>query len=220
MRVVTKIEILIRPDDIHRAVHRLQELPPLPRNEQHLLAVLSDDDLAINGLVQLMEECPTIAARIMGLAGSAFFAQPIPVRSISDVIIRVLGLKLVKSLIMAISGAGAFKADNCPLFVQEKFWYSSLLTATLASYLAPSVDAENKLSPDQAYLCGLLHNLGTLALVHVAPTEMNHVFSTAVKYPHRSLIEIETEILGIHHGQAGALLALKWHLPERGEAGD
>ncbi len=162
----------------------------------------------------MIEECPAVAARIVGLASSAFFAQPVPVRSISDAVIRVLGLNLVKSLVMGITVTGVLKTDKCPEFNLQRYWQSTLLTATLARYLAPAVRAGEELEPDNAYLCGLLHNLGMLALVHVGPDEMQGIFKAARKSPQRQLVEIEKEALGMHHGQAGALLARRWHLPE------
>ncbi len=200
--------------EVRRAVLRLQELPPLSQSKHRLLAAATGKDIDILSLVTLIEECPPVAARIVGVASSAFFAQTISARSISDAIIRVLGLNLVKSLVMGITVTGAFKAENCPQLNLRRYWHSTLLTAMLARLLAPSVRVERGLVPDNAYLCGLLHNLGTLALAHVAPGEMDGVFTTAQKHPQRRLIEIETEILGVHHGQAGALLALRWHLPE------
>ncbi len=199
---------------VHGAVRRLQELRPLPQNEQRLLAAATDDDIEIGSLVALIEECPAVAARIVGLASSAFFAQSVPVRSIMDAVIRVLGLNLVKSLVMGITVTGVLKIENCPEFNLQKYWQSTLLTATLARYLAPAVRAGKELEPDNAYLCALLHNLGMLALVHVVPDEMQGIFTAARKSPQRQLAELEKETLGMHHGQAGALLALRWHLPE------
>ncbi len=200
--------------EVRSAVLRLQELPPLSQSKQRLLAAATDNDIDILNLVTLIEECPPVAARIIGLASSAFFTQTVAVRSIADAIIRVLGLNLVKSLVMGITVTGVFRAEDCPQLNLQKYWHSTLLTAMLARLLTPCVKVGEALLPDNAYLCGLLHNLGTLALAHVAPGEMDGVFTTAQKHPQRRLIEIETEILGVHHGQAGALLALRWHLPE------
>ncbi len=200
--------------EIHGAVRRLRELPPLPQNGQRLLAAVTDNDIEIGSLVALIEECPAVAARIVGLAGSAFFAQPVPVRSISDAIIRVLGLNLVKILVMGITVTGGLKAENCPEFNLQEYWCGTLLTATLSRQLAPAVRAGQELDPDNAYLCGLLHNLGMLALVHVAPNEMQGIFAAARKSPQRPLAEFEMEAFGIHSGHAGVMLAHRWHLPK------
>jgi HD-like signal output (HDOD) protein len=200
--------------EFRSAVLRLEEVPLMSLSEQRLLVAATDNEIDIASLVALIEECPVVAARIVGLANAAFFGQTVPVRSISDAIIRVIGLNLVKCLIMGITTTGVLKTGNCPQFNLQKHWHSTLLTAMLARLLTPLVQVGKELAPDNSYLCGLLHSLGMLALVHIAPGEMDSVFTTVQKHPQHPLIEIETEILGVHHGQAGALLAFRWHLPD------
>jgi len=64
-----------------------------------------------------------------------------------------------------------------------------------------------------AYLGGLLHKLGLLALVHVAPEAMNRTFSELAHQPQTSLRSLEQQILGVDHDAAGAELASVWNLP-------
>lgn len=202
------------PEEIQIAIRRLQELPPLSANAQCLLAALDDDDIALADLAKLIEACPAVAARVVGLARSAFFAQRVPVRSVADALIRVLGLKLVKNLVVGIIMSGPFQPERCPGFSTYQYWGSALLTAILSRSLISHVAAGEKPTADSAYLCGLLHNLGLLALTHVAPEYMEQVFHTAKEIPERSLSDIELETLGTDHCEVGSWLAFRWHLPE------
>ena len=202
------------PEEIQIAIRRLQELPPLSATSQRLMAALDDEDIALADLANLIEACPAVAARVVGLARSAFFGQRVPVRSVADALTRVLGLKLVKSLVIGIIVSGPFQPERCPGFSTYQYWGSALLTAILCRSLISHVTTGGKSTPDSAYLCGLLHNLGLLALAHVAPAQMQQVFSVAKQMPERSLSDIELETLGTDHREVGSWLAFRWQLPE------
>jgi HD-like signal output (HDOD) protein len=69
--------------------------------------------------------------------------------------------------------------------------------------------------PDAAYLCGLLHSLGELALVHLRPDLMCDVVHDLLDNPGLDPVELERLHLGVDRWQAGEWLAFRWHLPEQ-----
>ena len=91
-----------------------------------------------------MKTCsmPPLAARIVGLSGSAYFGSAASVRSVSDAIIRVLGLRLVKNLALGILLSGTFDAGRCKHFSTDLYWGSALLTAGLSRCLAQHAQCE------------------------------------------------------------------------------
>lgn len=205
-------------NELRADVRALEEIPPLPQNTQRLLEVLNDDEVNLEDVAAAIEEVPALAARIVGLSRSAFFGAGGAASSVSDAIIRVLGLRLVRSLALGIVLSGTFRTERCPEFSAEQYWGSALLAATMSRLLTAKADRNVVGDPESAYLCGLLHNLGLLALVHVAPDRMGYVLEAAAGEPGRRLTELEHERIGMHHCQAGALLAVRWHLPAEVEA--
>jgi HD-like signal output (HDOD) protein len=201
-------------DSLRSSVRRLEEIPPLPQNTQRLLDVLSDEEADLRDVSRTIEETPPLAARIVGLSRSAFFGCTAPARSVSDAIIRVLGLRLVRNLALGIALGGSFRLDRCPRFSAEQYWSSALLSAAMCRLLARDASVEVAVQPESAYLCGLLHNLGLLALVQMSPTKMVGVLEASEADAGRPLAEIESEHLGLNHCEAGAWLALRWHLPD------
>lgn len=195
-------------------IRRLRELPPPSESAQRVLDALGDDEADIHVLSGLIEDCPPIAARIVGLARSAYFTRGSPVHSVSDAIIRVLGLTMTRNLVVGMAMSGRFQTLNCNGFSAEHYWTSALYTATLARMLAGHARGAGDLDPDLTYLCGLLHNLGVLALAHVAPDSMARVLAAAREAPERTLSEVASEVLGMSHGQTGGWLARRWHLPD------
>jgi putative nucleotidyltransferase with HDIG domain len=88
------------------------------------------------------------------------------------------------------------------------FWEHSLACALLAWRIAKRVGMKD---PEQAYLTGLLHDLGFVVNMEVAPKEFNE----AVTLARTSGCELETaeeKTIGLSHCESGKLLAEKWRL--------
>ena len=178
-----------------------------------LLEATSDDQIDLKALAAIIDRDPGIAARIVGLANSAYFAQPSPVYSVEEAIIRVLGLNMVKSLALSISVAGVFDLDKCPVFDLPGYWYRALACGQLVRSLAVVVPVARRPDPAALYLGGLFHNLGALLLAHVLGEAYTGALSRAAQEPAESLLDIERERLGMNHREAGAWLGKCWHLP-------
>jgi HD-like signal output (HDOD) protein len=190
----------------------LQALPPLPHSARQLLQVLVYPDLDLLRLASLIEHSPALSARIMGVANSAFFASRAPARDVPDAIIRILGLDLVRDLSISLLLGQPFDLSACPRFDARRYWSDAMACATFADIVASHLGSAD-LSPSTAYLSGLIRNLGLVALVHLAPREMDDVFAAAATGPAGSLRAIERQRLGVDHAAAGAALAQAWQLP-------
>ena len=68
-----------------------------------------------------VEQTPALAARILGVANSAFFATGNPVKSIPDAIIRLLGLNLVRHLGVSFVLSQPFDVASCRWFDPVRF---------------------------------------------------------------------------------------------------
>lgn len=193
------------------AIQQLDSLPPLSRQAQRLLSALGDPELDTQRLVLLLRQSPSLAARILSIARSAFFAGPLPPRDLEDAVIRFLGLALVRDLAIAFTLTSPLKTDACRAFQPLRYWRHALLTASLAECMAAGAAIPHV---DQAYLAGLLHNLGLLALVHVAPLQMQRILLAADRSEEDPLSIVELKWLGLDHCQAGQQLATCWELPQ------
>jgi len=198
---------------VERAVLQTRHLPPLSMTANRLLQAVSDDDIDLRELSGIIEQDPGLAARIVGLANSAYFSQPSPVYSVEEAIIRVLGLNMVKSLALGITVAGAFEVERCPAFDIAGYWYEALMAGQLLGSMVTVLPPAGRPDPNALYLAGLFHNLGILLLVHLVPDLYAGVLRQPAADP-EALLASERERLGVDHREAGAWLADKWHLPE------
>lgn len=199
-------------DQARREIQQQKELPTLSPSIERILVACEDRHVSQMALAEILGESPTIAARILGLANSAFFGQRDGVHSLQHAI-TVLGTVMVRSIAAGLVLAGTFETRQCPGFDAGRFWVSAVATAQLAQQLRPLVAAGVRPPPDSAYLAGLLHNIGLLALTHLHPAEMNRAFAAyavAAAQPLGTHIRAE---LGYDHYEAGIWLGSKWHFP-------
>jgi len=199
---------------VRREFAQIDHLPPLSQTATRLLQVAADPDIEVDELAGIIELDPGLSARILGLANSAYFGQRQPINAISDAMIRVLGLNMVKSLAMSIAVAGTFETSSCSDFDLEQYWYTALGCAQLARQLAVKIPLDLRPDLDSVYLCGLLHNLGSLLLAHVFPEQMGLALRQFAKHPEDGLCAIQRETIGSDFIQAGEWLVRRWHLPE------
>lgn len=200
--------------DARLRINRLQELPPLPVASQRLLTILSSEEAGLGEVAATIELDPGLAARIIGVARSAFFGQSATIFGVKDAIIRVLGLDMVRSLGLSISLGDALGYERARGFDGRRYWTNALLTADMARYLAPRVTLDAPPPAEPTYLCGLLHGLGLPALAHLFPDELSLAMDAAGDTPVWRRADYERQWLGIDHHVAGGWLARRWHLPE------
>jgi HD-like signal output (HDOD) protein len=191
----------------------LDQLPPLSLATTRLIEVASDPDLEIRELASIIEQDPPLTARVLGIANSAFYGQRVPIVNVERAIVQVLGLDQVRNLSLVMALAGSFNTRRCANFDPADYWLRAVLTAALAAAVGRRLCDEVRCPVDALYLCGLLHNIGVLMLVHVRPGEMSEVFARARDGNAADQRAVERSLLGVDHRQAGEWLAYRWGLP-------
>lgn len=196
--------------DSRSKLFRLQDLAPPSPMAKEILAVLADDQADLEEIAAIVETYPELTTRILRCANSAYYGHRGRIQSVAEAIIRVLGLSMTKALALSLSLESSLRVQSCPGFREERHWYLSVLTAHLARALTSLHRGVPLPAPGAAYAAGLLHNLGTRALVVLYPDEMNKVFTSEEADPRA----LTLELLDVDAEQAGALLARRWGLPE------
>lgn len=193
-------------------INKLKSIPPLPVQAQSILNCLSDPDISIEKLVAELEKSPSLTARLLGMANSAYFGFSGKVYTLQKAIISVLGLSLVKSLSLAMVLGDRFDAKRCREFSSKRYWYCAMVTALLSQQFCIS---DKKRFPDPAvgYTAGLFVNLGLLAMVHTFPDAMDDVFKETTGSD-RSVSDILMSWYEIDQYKVGSWLVNRWQLPE------
>ncbi|MCW8826797.1 MAG: HDOD domain-containing protein [Gammaproteobacteria bacterium] len=193
-------------------IQQQKELPTLSPNIEEILQACKDHDIDHHQLSKILEGSPTITARLLGLANSAFFGQQGRVNSLSHAI-SILGLVTVRSVTIGLVVSSVFDGHKCPNFRADRYWTSTVMTSVLAQELFKGITIDDGPDKNSVFVAGLLHNIGLIALVHLYPDEMNRAFTNYAANPEKVLAEHIQEQINTDHYQAGVWLGNKWHLP-------
>lgn len=186
----------------------LRNLPPFPRIALQILELLSDEEVKIRALTELINSDPAFATEIIGAANSAMFALQGSVTTVPQAVVRV-GFSFMKSLSMTVAMRG-YVRRALRLPVLRRCWVHSIATGVLADELAASIGFENECT----YTAGLLHDIGRLGLL-AAHSERYAKLLEQAPAERVELLGAEREMFGIDHSQAGEWLAAEWRLPPK-----
>ena len=179
-------------------------LPTMPKIVQELIQSFQDEDVDIDAVISRLVKDQALTAKVLRLANSVRFAGNRKIGSAHDAVV-MLGMDALRTLVLASGVTGAFKYP--PSFDRKQFWQDCFAVAEMAKWLAPLA----KLDREAAFTCGMLHNVGTVLAVIVAPQAAEKFLreSGAVREKR------EIEALGFSTADIGAELANRWQFPHQ-----
>jgi HD-like signal output (HDOD) protein/signal transduction histidine kinase len=184
----------------------IARLPAMPQILIKLLAHLQADDLGMPELAALVAKDAGMTGKILSVANSSAYHRGGRQPSLEQAMVA-LGTDMIKTLVISDSVFQTFNSfPNSGATDLRAFWKNSLLAAVLARDLARHM---NYSQPEEAYLAGLLHNVGRLALLATAPREYSFNFTAR---DDEDLCAVEQRTLQITHAEAGAWLIERWQL--------
>ena len=195
-------------DDLLDQILESPRLPSLPAIALEVIGLVQQPDVGIDQLAATIENDPAIASRVLQSANSSFYAQSRKISTLSEAVM-VLGLSTVRTLALGFSLVDDLRGRAESGFDYVQFWRRSLLAGVTARAIAKEQRAAH---PEEAFLGGLLHGLGVLALVQVLGESYGSIF-VAADGRYDRLRELELERLELDHAQVGSALALRWNLP-------
>ena len=183
-------------------------LPSLPTIALEVIDLVQQKDVNIKQIANTIQHDPALSSKILKTVNSSFYGQAHAVSNVTHALV-VLGLNSVKTLALGFSLVANLKETGGDGFDHFLFWKRSLYCATASKSLANKVGLVQQ---EEAFLGGLLQDLGMLALHQVLDDEYTALVNEAGP-SHARLVELERERLGADHATVGAALAENWHLP-------
>jgi len=171
-----------------------------------LLAHLQADDLGMPELAALVAKDAGMTGKILTVATSSAYHRNSRQPNLEQAMVA-LGTDMIKTLVISDSVFQTFNSfPNSGATDLRAFWKNSLMAAVLAREVARRIGYAQ---PEEAYLAGLLHNVGRLALLATAPKEYAFNFTAL---DDEDLCAVEQRTLQITHAEAGAWLIERWQL--------
>lgn len=191
--------------ELHRRFDNLPLLAPVVRK---LLSLSQDHDQYFGQVQTLAQEDPVLAIHILKICNSAAHAPAEKICSLKDAIVRV-GTKKIAILISLLSVMKVFTPTTTE---QKRLWFHYIQVAITARAIA-CTNASLHIHPDQAYLAGLLHDVGHLFL-QSNMSHQDHYEKGTHLHDHEALLAQELKSFGINHVEIGWLICKRWELPE------
>lgn len=200
------------PKPIDSILQNVEQLPAMPKTVMEIIRCIDDDDVAIDSLVQHISSDIGLASNILKMANTQRFSMHGGIASVHDAVMLV-GFKQIRDIACMVGAMDSFPQQGFVLFDYASFWRHSMGVGVCAKILAKHVLAKQLgLNPDVAFISGMLHGIGQLALIAAAPDEFYAVMDYHASHDCR-FFEAEQAVLGMDHAQVGAHLARKWEFP-------
>ena len=187
---------------------KVDQLPLLP---QVLVRILQLDPAQLDYFDQidrLAREDPPFAVRLLAMANSASSAPASPITSIKEALTRI-GAVTITNMVASMAVQRVFMPSS-PSHVG--LWAHSIRVAVGAETLA-RMSPELKVNPGDAYLSGLLHDIGRFVMFEHAPENLLAVDESKWHSP-ADLVEADVDVFKFTHSELGFLACRHWGLPE------
>ena len=199
------------PGPTLQAIASLQ-LPALPQTVLGFMRAVSQDGTSVDQVGTWVRREPALAARILHVANSAAFHTAGPLRNIEQCL-QTLGVRILRSVAACLAVQQAFGRlpglqPGLQSYGLAGFWRHALLVAELAQGIAAET---GRVEPEEAYLSGLLHDVGQLLLLGGLGAAYGRILEGA--HGETALVACEQRALGTDHAAVGAWLVDRWKLP-------
>lgn len=198
-------------------LQQLEQLPTLPGVAVRVLEVTGDSDAKVEDVVRLISSDVALTTRILQLVHRADVGIRGEVTTIERAVV-LLGFEAVRSAVLAATVFETFAGDSAAKqsFSRDEFWKHSVAVACCAELLAEALAElyghDRSITPSEAFVCGLLHDLGKVALDAILPKSFARVVEAA-EMLRGNIADLERTIIGLDHMVVGKRLAEKWQLP-------
>ncbi len=186
-----------------------KNIPASPWLLPHLDTLLKNPDATVEEIEALIRKDPGLSSAILRMANSAYFAASAKCDTLHDALLR-LGNREVFRL-SSVTIAGRWLANEVPGYGWEPgdLCRHSLCVAVAAEILAKET---KHVKPETAYLGGLLHDVGKLALAYSCSSGFEQVRLRQLQTK-SNWREAEKEIFGYDHTDVGGVLLEGWAYP-------
>lgn len=196
------------PMPMQEAIAHLNQLPVIPTVLQEVIDSFNNPDLDSAELADKISKDQGLTAKVLKVANSSFYGLPRQVSSMREAVV-VLGFNNIRSLVLSAGLLKAFpNAQSGSLFDRRAYWKRSFEVGVYAKALARHLRQDQEM----AYMAGVFHDLGLLALDICLPEQFGAVLQQAGGNS-TDLLAIEQTMLGFDHAMIGAEVSRRWNFP-------
>jgi signal transduction histidine kinase/HD-like signal output (HDOD) protein len=194
-----------RNKDISKIIKSYDGLPSIPSILLRLVEGCTSEDATVEELSAIISADPSLCARTMHVAHCPYRGGQKTITSVAKAV-ECLGKDTIKNLATTALVRQAFGYSRWnSLMNLTTFWHESVLCATIAKRIALHISYPR---PEEAFLTGLLHDIGKLLLL----VSLSEKYATILQHAEddSDLLVSERERIGATHCDVGAWLIRQW----------
>ncbi len=192
-----------------KRIEESKDLPTLSNIASEVVNLAKRDDTTANDLAKLISKDPALSAKLLKVVNTSYYSFSRKISTLSEAI-AILGLETVRNISLSISIIDTFPVDAERKFDFKQFWKRSIGSAVAAEFFAKTTKSGLN---EEAFLAGLLQDVGSLILSKYFPETYLKMFENNVSQP-AVLLQSEKENWGIDHAEIGKILLENWNLPD------
>jgi HD-like signal output (HDOD) protein len=210
LKRVCALDVFLSNDNLKSLVAKMAVVPSVPSVYYRVLKELQSPSASADSIGEIVALDPGITAKLLQMVNSAFFGFSRKVCNPSEAV-QMLGIATVRSLAVSIHAFSCFEQSKIAFFSIGQMWNHSLHAGLYAQKIAQAAHMGSPTS-DEAFIAGLLHDLGKLMLCANMPEPYQQAQALA-QAKHITIGDAEREIFGASHADIGAYLLGLWGLP-------
>lgn len=184
------------------------ELRPFPAAASQLISACDKSDSTAKQLSEIIKLDPALSLKLLQMANSPIYGFAGEIRSVDHAAV-VLGMRALRDLAISVSVCNAFdNGSAASAGARKDLWLHSLACGVVSRSLASTIGFS---APDEAFLGGIVHDVGKLFFFDHSPEE--YIKATSVS-ERSNLVSIEHETFGIAHPNVGERCGQHWGLPD------
>lgn len=190
----------------------IDEIPTLPAVVPKLLSLMEDENSGASDISDAISGDPALASKILKVANSAYYGFAQEVTTLKKAV-PLLGFNMIRSLALSIGVVHNLPSENkLSNFSQEGLWIHSLAVATLMQEMGKTLVKGRDAS--YLFVIGLLHDIGKVVLSQFFGKLFQSALQEAQDRVEAGLYSAERRLIGLDHGEVGAMLLIRWKFPE------
>ena len=201
---------ILANEQLKEVATRTRTLPTLPSLHEELTKELRSEEPSTERIAAIISRDIGMVTKILQLVNSAFFGLPQQITNIQEAV-SYLGLATVRALVLSIQVFSQFDQKTIKGFSIDSLAQHSWMTGVYSRRIAEAERCDPKID-DQAFLAGLLHDVGQLILASGLPDTYARVLDLA-RTQHLTICEAEKAEFNTTHAEVGAYLLGLWGLP-------
>ncbi len=188
---------------------KLQDMPTLPVIAMRVNDLIADPNATSNDIAVVLKQDQVLTAKILRLVNSSYYAVP---GGVSDVqkALAFLGFNTVAQLVLSLSVFSMFSKFGDDALTMKDFWMHALAVAVCSEEIAKRWKF---VKPEEAFTCGLLHDIGKLVIYELDRDRLSFILKKA-REGKKGFIEVEREHDLLNHAYIGEMMATRWGLPQ------